>query len=102
MYKIVVLALSLLFSVSGIAAESSLTGTLSNITSIKEGLLITLDSGLPDNCKVYPSGWMLVSQQDKAMMALVLTSWITGNRVGTVYTGSGVTSYCTVNQWDPS
>ena len=96
--------LAIVFSQVAYAGPHWQEGTITNLTSIKGGLLIMLDggAGLPDNCVGTPYGWMLISEADKAMTATALTMWATGNRTATVYTnaytGSG---FCEIHQLDP-
>jgi hypothetical protein len=93
-----------LFPVVGVAGDSYQGGTMSNITSTPDGLMIMLDSGVPTNCNGTPYGYMLIPQANKTMIATALLTWVSGNRQVTVYTswatpGNG---YCTINQFDPA
>lgn len=77
-------------------------GNISDLTTGTTGILITLDSGPPDNCQGTPYGWMLIGQENKAMTALVLMLWSTGRKYVMVYTNATPAgSYCTINQVDP-
>jgi hypothetical protein len=88
---------------NALAAAEYQSGRINNITTIAEGLMLTLDSGLPTNCTGTPYGWMLIPQANRVMVATVLALWLSGARDVTVYvntyTGS---SYCIVNQVDPA
>jgi hypothetical protein len=85
------------------AAETYLTGNLSEVTTVPEGLLIRLDNGLPDHCAGTPYNWMLVPETHKTVLAMTMMLWLAGKREMTVYTraytGNG---YCTVWQVDPA
>lgn len=70
------------------------------------GLVIRLDSGLPDNCSGTPFGWMWVPASSSVITAYVLSFWLSGNTSSvsvTVYT-SGLSSngFCQVTQVQPS
>ncbi|MEW4363837.1 hypothetical protein [Aliikangiella maris] len=62
-----------------------------------------MDTGLPDNCKDTPYGWMLIKQEHTAIISTVLAAWASDNKSGTAYTSgrSGGTGYCIVNQFNP-
>lgn len=78
------------------------SGNISNTSSVKGGLIVMLDVGVPTNCTGSPYGWMLIPEANKAMMATALTMWITGKRAATVYTdGYTGNGFCVVNQIDP-
>ncbi|HET9645740.1 MAG TPA: hypothetical protein VFP68_20830 [Burkholderiaceae bacterium] len=85
------------------AADWYVHGTLSNITSTAEGLLVMLDSGTPTNCAGTPYGWMLIKEANKTMVATALTMWLSGQRAVTIYTNpfSSGQSFCVVSQIDP-
>lgn len=78
-------------------------GNIKNLTAVTDGIMIMLDSGLPDNCLGTPYGWMLVKEEHQAITAVILSAWASGNKLGTVYTsgrenGKG---YCLIDQYDP-
>jgi len=85
-------------------AESHyISGTISNLTVTTQGIMIMVSGGLPDNCLGSPWGWMLIKQENTALTAVVLASWVKGSTQGTFYTSAAVSSrYCTVNQFDPA
>ena len=96
------LILTALISSQSIAGPHYLSGKITNLTSIRGGLLIMLDSGVPDNCVNTPSGLMMVRQEDTAMTSVVLAVWLSGSKQGTVYTEPHVPGqYCTLTQFDP-
>jgi hypothetical protein len=77
-------------------------GNIIDLTSSAAGIQIMLDTGPPDNCQGTPYGWMLISQDSKAMTAVVLTMWATGKKYVMVYTNAmPAGGYCTINQVDP-
>lgn len=49
-------------SFSTVAADHYLSGTVTNITSVPNGLMIMLDTGVPTNCTGTPYGWMLIPE----------------------------------------
>jgi len=80
------------------------SGTISNITSTKDGLRVKLDSGIPDNCEGTPYGWMLIKQEHTTMITVALAAWASGKKTGTFYTSGreNGTGYCLISQFDPS
>lgn len=85
------------------AADSYLTGTMTNITSSPSGLMLMLDTGVPTNCVGTPIGWLLVRESNKTMIASALLAWHSGNRNVTVYTDNVVPgNFCVINQFDPN
>ncbi|TQV74915.1 hypothetical protein FLL45_08115 [Aliikangiella marina] len=101
--SIAAIAISVIsFSNSTIAAETYQRGKIINITSGKSGLLIKLDSGVPNNCADSPYGWIKVLQEHTAMTSVVLMMWSTDKKDVTVYTDpAGDGGYCVANQIDP-
>lgn len=94
----------LLWSPVSFGASTYLSGNIKNLTTTTQGLLIMLDTGLPDNCEGSPYGWMSVKQECSAMTSTTLALWIAGKRSVTVYT-SGIqngSSFCVINQVDPA
>lgn len=85
------------------AAETWLQGTLSEVTTVPEGLLIRLDNGQPTQCAGTPFGWMLIPEANKTMLAMTMMLWMSGKRSMVIYTraytGDG---YCTITQVDPA
>lgn len=87
------------------AGPSWQTGRINNVTVSGDQVLITLDSGLPDNCAGTAYGWMMISPSYKAMQALVLALWARGDMGSstlTVFTSGLVGGYCQVTQLDPA
>lgn len=94
--------LCLLFSSSAFSAETNMGGAVNNITSIREGLLITLDTGKPSGCP-QSSSWMIIKKENTTMISVALAMYMAGNKGATVYvdiTSGG--SYCEVTQFDPT
>ncbi|WP_054114255.1 hypothetical protein [Marinagarivorans algicola] len=85
------------------SAEGHQTGKITNLTATTHGILIKLNKGLPSNCEGTPFGWMLIRQENTALISVVLATWISGQSTGTVYTSgtANSTGYCIVNQFDP-
>lgn len=85
------------------AADGYLSGTMVDITSVSNGLMVRLDTGVPTNCTGTPYGWLTILETNKTMVALALLAWHSGNRVVTVYTNpTPPGSWCTINQFDPA
>lgn len=93
-----------LLSVSSVSfAEGDfLSGNISNVTSSAEGLLISLNSGIPENCSGTPYNWMLIKQEDSTMVSIALSMWASNRAGATVHTSgiSSGSSYCVVTQID--
>ena len=87
-----------------LAAAEYLNGRINNITTTADGLMLTLDTGLPTWCTGTPYGWMFIPQAHKTMVATVLALWLSGAREVTVYVNpySAGSGFCTVNQVDPA
>jgi hypothetical protein len=86
-------------------AESTyLSGKITNITSGTSGLMIMLDSGVPDNCQGTPYNWMLIPEANKTMIATILLFYSSDkNKIYTIYTqGCNPGEFCIINQVDPS
>lgn len=71
-----------------------------------DGIMIRLDSGLPDNCAGTTFGWMWIPATSSVLTAYVLGLWLSGNAPSvtvTVYTtGLSMDSFCQVTQIQPS
>ena len=84
------------------AADAYLTGTMSNITTVRDGLLIMLDTGVPANCAGTPYGWMMIRESNKTMIAVALVAWYTGTRGVMIYTDGALPgAVCVINQFNP-
>lgn len=77
-------------------------GEVEDITSTSDGLLIRiLDQNgnpiVPNNCQS-PSqyGWMLVSNDETAMISVILMMRARGERTASVYTNPTTSGYCDV------
>ncbi|WP_165728392.1 hypothetical protein [Pseudoalteromonas sp. 31A1] len=76
------------------------TGEITNVTSIRTGLLVMVgNSEVPLTCKSGQS-WMHVKQENTAMISMLMTAWTLKRKI-TVYTDPGNTGFCQVNQIDP-
>ncbi|MBJ9901590.1 ABC transporter ATP-binding protein [Acinetobacter bereziniae] len=95
----------LLLSTQLYAADTYHYGKIVDITTITDGLLIKMENlSVPDACKNRnPYGWILVPNERKAIMAVMLMNWYQKKTIGTVYVDSAQTNnyYCTVSQFDP-
>lgn len=85
------------------SAEPYQTGTITNITTLPEGVLLMLDAGPPTNCVGTPYNWMLVPEANKSMVAVVFMMWTSGQRRVTVYSAAPYTGngFCKLGQVDP-
>jgi len=85
------------------AADTYQTGTITNITTIPEGVLVMLDTDPPTNCTGTPYNWMLVPEANKTMVAAVFMMWMSGQRRVTVYSAAPYTGngFCKLGQVDP-
>lgn len=107
MNKIIYTFILLLTCINTAIAEVNYArGTLTQITSITEGLLIKLEAGnLPDICKNKTAyGWMLIPQARKTIIAVTLSQWYQKKRSVAIYVDSDYSnnpSFCTVQQVEP-
>ncbi|MDH2636491.1 ABC transporter ATP-binding protein [Acinetobacter nosocomialis] len=88
------------------AEQDYVSGNLTQITSITEGLLIKLEPGnLPEVCKNKTAfGWMLIPQARKTILAVTLSQWYQKKRSVVVYVDRDYSTnpnFCTVQQIQP-
>ncbi len=98
------MVLFLAFAYPGIlqAGQGHLNGQIINITSTASGLMLMLDTGVPDNCHGTPYNWLLIPESNKAMIATLLMFYsLDKNRGFTIYTDTLISGFCVVNQVDP-
>ena len=104
MFKKILLTLAIQTIVFASETNYSVSGKITNITTIKEGLLIRIRNGeVPRACLSSDKKWMIVEQSDTTMVAVAMTAWTMG-RNATLHS-DGTTStdnYCIINQIDPS
>jgi hypothetical protein len=101
--RTVLLTVILLFSFQSKGAESYLSGEIVNITSVQEGLLIMLNTGVPTHCDGTPANWLLIKQEHSVMVSVTLAMWMADKKHVTVYTsGRPGGGFCVVNQVDPA
>ncbi|ELV8553685.1 hypothetical protein QNE49_001318 [Vibrio fluvialis] len=93
-----------LFSMGSFAADGYLNGKIINLTVTTSGIMIMMDAGIPSNCAGTPYGWMLIKQEHTALTSVVLATWASGNKSGTVYTSGREedVGYCLIHQFDPT
>ena len=104
MRKITIIGVLIMLSVTApaFAGPNNVYGNLNGYSTVPGGLLIMVDTGIPDNCAGTPYGWMIIAEEDKAMLAVVLM------RVNQDLMGVGVYSagvfyqgFCRVTQLQP-
>jgi len=83
------------------AAAHWLRGDIVDITSIPEGLLVKLDTGVPTNCSGVANGWMLIAEENRTMLATALSFYISGGRTADIYVSPLSNGRCPVTQFDP-
>lgn len=85
------------------AYKNYVSGSVYDITSVGAGLLIRVDGNtVPTDCEgLNGSGWLLVKEENKTMVSVILAMRAQGHRSATIYTGSISGSYCVVTQYDP-
>jgi hypothetical protein len=100
--KLIFFAFIIFVAIPVLAADTHVSGTISNISGRTDGLLIMIDPDrkVPDNCTGTPYNWMLIPEDEKTMISVALTVWTMG-RGATVYTNTRTSGYCIVNQIDP-
>jgi hypothetical protein len=91
-----------LIALSASAAQAGyLTGTITDITSTPDGLMLKLSTGLPADCTGSPYNWMLVPEQYKTIIVTTLGFYLGGMKTVTVYSVPTTNFYCKINQIDP-
>ncbi|MEY8213228.1 MAG: hypothetical protein RPR97_01955 [Colwellia sp.] len=88
------------FSFGAVVGAGHVNGSITNITSIKSGILISIEGEVPQNC-TSGNSWMEIKQEDTAMISMALTAWALG-KTATIYTDSTASGFCRINQFDPS
>lgn len=88
------------------ARADYLAGHIIDQTFISDGVLIRLDTGTPAVCTGTPYGWMLVKNQNSAMIIAVSIIWSekrdqTNDRQVQVYSDGISGGFCLLNQIDP-
>lgn len=77
------------------------SGEITNITSVRAGLLVKIENGEVARTCQGGKSWMQVKQEDTAIISMLITSWTLKRKI-TVYTDPTNTGYCQVNQIDPN
>jgi hypothetical protein len=105
MKKITIIALLIMVVTIGqaIAGPNYVVGNISNYSAVASGLLIMVDTGIPDNCAGSPYNWMIIANEDKAMLAMALMR-ISQDQMGVALYSAGVfyNGICRVTQYDPN
>lgn len=75
-------------------------GNIVKTASVPEGLLITLDSGVPDNCVNSPGNFLIIPEENKVMVAHAMMLFSTDKKYVCVYTdGTKVRTICRITQF---
>lgn len=75
-------------------------GNLTKTASIPEGFLITLDTGVPDNCVNSPGNLLIIPEENKTMIAHAMMLSSIDKKYVCVYTdGTKIRSMCRVTQF---
>ena len=99
-----VIAVGIAVSFNASAADSYLSGRISNVTFAGDTVLIMLDTGVPTNCTGTSYGWMMIPPAYKSMASFVIGLWMRGDIASvqlTIYTDQRTSGYCQINQIDP-
>jgi hypothetical protein len=103
MMTLILILFALSVSAPVIAGPNYIYGYMTNFTTTKDGLLFTIDNGIPDNCSGSPNGIMIISQEDKTMLAMALMKISQEELGATLYSdGTRLAGYCRVTQYDPN
>ncbi|MEX2962190.1 hypothetical protein [Microbulbifer sp. TYP-18] len=81
------------------ATEHYLRGTMDYLASTKTGLVVRLDTGVPDNCA--GATVMRIRKEDSVIISVTLASWASGKREVDVYTEALAAGVCYIYQLDP-
>ena len=96
----VLLLTSLSLTTHAAIGAGSVSGKITNISSITQGLLVKIEGNeVPQNC-TSGNTWMQVSEDNQAMISMLITAWTLDRNV-TMYTSPASTGYCQVWQIDP-
>lgn len=91
---------SLSLSTHATIGAGHVSGKITNITSIDQGLLVMIEGNqVPQNC-TSGNSYMRIREENQAMISMLITAWTLGRNV-TVYTSPASTGYCDVWQVDP-
>ncbi len=108
MDKIIITSLIYLlmsFPNTGVTAELNIAGSLVNITSRPDGLLVMFDSGVPTICtNTAIPNWLAIKETNKTMVSVALTMWASKKNLASVYVNGtkNPEGYCYVTQLDPT
>jgi hypothetical protein len=105
MKKIAIIAVLIMVVITGetVAGPDYISGNVKNYTAIQGGLMIMVDTGVPDNCAGTPYGWLIIAEADKAMLAMAFMRINQGNMGVTAYSdGDFYLGFCRVVQYDPA
>jgi hypothetical protein len=105
MKKVIIIAICIMVSMTALAFAGPdwQSGTVVNYTAIQGGLMIMLDTGVPDNCVGTPYNWMIIAEEDKAMLAMAFMRISQGQMGVTIYSrGALYNDFCRVTQYDPA
>ncbi|MBN2532746.1 MAG: hypothetical protein JXB88_07645 [Spirochaetales bacterium] len=103
MKKILIMCLFItLCSLNLFSGPHYLYGNITRITSTKEGLMIQLDTGVPDNCTGSYYNWLLIRQEYKVMVEVALLAWKQKIPVIVYCDGIGYSGFGEINQVDPA
>ncbi|WP_151961310.1 ABC transporter ATP-binding protein [Acinetobacter bereziniae] len=99
-----ILLLAILLTQQVFAEETYVSGRISDITSITEGLLIRLETReVPRICENRnPWGYLIIPQARKTILATTLMNWGRNKQQVTLYVdeNQGSASFCTIKQID--
>jgi len=102
--KKIILTISFIFLPTlshSLIGPGHVSGKITNITSIKTGLLLRIEANeVPESC-TSGQAWMEIKQTDTTLISMTLTAWTLGRSVD-VYTSPASSGYCQVWQLDPS
>ncbi|MBF0298633.1 MAG: hypothetical protein HQK51_07935 [Oligoflexia bacterium] len=96
----VCLLLAVITSGVAFAEDFHLGGKVNRITSVENGLLVMLDSGVPTKCQGTPYGWILIPETNKTMVTLAILANQLNLKYVVIYTKGLVNGVCTATQVD--
>lgn len=78
-----------------------LRGTIVDVTATELGLMVRFENNaVPTSCAGVGSGWMLIPEANKTMVAFAMSKWIAQQRSVDIYVKGMVNGYCVVEQVD--
>jgi hypothetical protein len=102
MKRVAIFALFLIIASGALFAEATfqLDVTITHMSSTPEGLLIMINKPVPDNCIGTAYGWLLIPQNDTAMISAAFFAFEREKTISIYTSGIGRSGFGEINQLD--